>query len=112
MNNKVKAWLYDILNSIIEIEGYFVGDNNSFEYYQSDAKTQTAVQRNLEVIGEAMNRIVKTDTTILITDSRQIIETRNKIIHHYDVVSDKVIWSIIEISLPILKAEVKVLLGE
>ena len=75
-------------------------------------KTRRAVERNIEIIGEAVNRIVKKDSTIQITDAINIVETRNRIIHGYDTVSDETIWSIVINNLPELKLEVEVLLGE
>jgi uncharacterized protein with HEPN domain len=66
----------------------------------------------LEIIGEALGKALKMDDTLIINDSRKIINTRNKIIHGYDEVEDAVIWSIIKRHLPILKAEIENLLGE
>jgi uncharacterized protein with HEPN domain len=57
-----------------------------------------------------MDRILKTDPKIQITDSRKIVDTRNRIIHGYDIVSEDVIWLIVNKSLPILEKEVKKLL--
>jgi uncharacterized protein with HEPN domain len=73
-------------------------------------KTRKAVERNIEIIGEAMDRILKADPTIQITDSRKIVDTRNRIIHGYDNVSDDVIWLIVNRYLPVLEKEVKELL--
>jgi len=61
MDNEIKVWLYDILNAINEIEYFLSGDANTFTYYQSDLKTKRAVERNIEIIGEAMNRIIQRD---------------------------------------------------
>lgn len=59
MDVELKAWLFDILNAIHEIEGFFVGTPKDFQHYQSDLRTKRAVERNIEIIGEAMNRILK-----------------------------------------------------
>lgn len=59
MDNKVNTQLYDILNSIYEIESFFEGKPMNFLEYQKDIKTKRAVERNLEIIGEAVNRILK-----------------------------------------------------
>ena len=84
-------------------------ERNFFEF-QKDLKTRKAVERNIEIIGEAMDRILKIDPSIQISDSRKIVDTRNRIIHGYDVVSNDVIWLIVNKSLPILEKEVKKLL--
>ncbi len=112
MDNNIKTWLYDILSSINEIESYFVDTPKLFEIYQNDLKTKRAVERNIEIIGEAMSRILKEDNRIQISNSKKIVDVRNRIIHGYDSVSDDVIWGIVIKNLPVLQKEVEVLLGE
>ena len=111
MDNDIKAWLYDILNAIMEIESFFNDSTKEFAKYQNDLRTKRAVERNVEIIGEALSRILKRDGTILISNSRKIVDTRNKIIHGYDSVSDDVIWGIVIRHLPILQIEIQELLG-
>ena len=112
MDNDIKAWLYDILNAIMEIESFFNDSTKEFATYQNDLRTKRAVERNIEIIGEALSRILKRDQTILISNSRKIVDTRNRIIHCYDSVSDDVIWGIIIRHLPILQSEIQEFLGE
>ena len=112
MDDTVKTWLYDILSSINEIESYFVDTPKLFEIYQNDLKTKRAVERNIEIIGEAMSRILKEDNRIQISNSKKIVDVRNRIIHGYDSVSDDVIWGIVIKNLPVLQKEVEMLLGE
>lgn len=112
MDNSIKTWLYDILNSINEIESYFVETPKMFEIYQNDLKTKRAIERNIEIIGEAMSRILKENNSIEISNSRKIVDVRNRIIHGYDSVSDDVIWGIVIKNLPVLKTEVSQLLNE
>lgn len=112
MDNDIKAWLYDILNATIEIESFFIDSTKEFAKYQNDLRTKRAVERNIEIIGEALSRILKRDETILISNSRKIVDTRNRIIHGYDSVSDDVIWGIVIRHLPILQTEIRQLLSE
>ena len=112
MDDTVKTWLYDILSSINEIESYFVDTPKLFEFYQNDLRTKRAVERNIEIIGEAMSRILKEDNHIQISNSRKIVDTRNRIIHGYDTISDDVIWGIVIRHLPILRTEIQTFLGE
>lgn len=112
MDNNIKTWLFDILSSINEIESYYVDTPKIFEIYQNDLRTKRAVERNIEIIGEAMNRILKLDSEIVISNSRKIVDVRNRIIHGYDSVSDEVIWGIVIRNLPVLQKEVEELLGE
>ncbi|WP_411274026.1 DUF86 domain-containing protein [Daejeonella sp.] len=112
MDIDLKAWLYDILNAINEIESFLVDTPKDFQFYQSDLRTKRAVERNIEIIGEAMSRILKKDKALEISNSRKLVDVRNRIIHGYDSVSDEVIWSIVIRHLPLLQDEVEKLLGE
>lgn len=100
MDHKINAWLFDILKSIDEIESFFVDKPLNFLEYQNDVKTKRAVERNIEIIGEAVNRILKVNPDFKIENSRNIVGTRNRIIHSYDNISDDMIWSIVVNSLP------------
>lgn len=112
MEMEIKTWLYDILNAIIEIDSFFVDLPKEFAVYQNDIRTKRAVERNLEIIGEAMGRILNKDASISFTDGRKIVDTRNRIIHGYDTVSDEIIWSIVIKHLPVLEREIRTLLNE
>ena len=110
MDREIKTWLFDILNSIEEIEQFLPQGNRLFETYKNDLKTKRAVERNLEIIGEANGRILDKDSSIEISHSKKIISLRNRIIHGYDVISDELIWGILINDLPKLKSEVSILL--
>jgi len=112
MDIEIKVWLYDILNAINEIDSFFCDTPKEFEAYQNDLKTRRAVERNIEIIGEAMNRILQKDDSIELSNSRKIVDTRNRIIHGYDSVSDNIIWAIFISHLPTLKSEVEKMLNE
>ncbi len=112
MDIEIKTWLYDILNAITEIESFFEDQPKEFSAYKNDTRTRRAVERNIEIIGEATNRILQKDDTIELSNSRKIVDTRNRIIHGYDTVSDEIIWGIIIQYLPTLKIEIEQLLGE
>jgi uncharacterized protein with HEPN domain len=112
MDIEIKTWLYDILNAINEIESFFADRPKDFDLYQSDTRTKRAVERNVEIIGEAMNRILNKDATIEFSNVRKIVNTRNRIIHGYDTVSDEIIWGIVIKHLPILQTEIQTLLNE
>jgi len=105
----IRACLIDIERSIIEIYEFLPKKHDFFEF-QKDLKTRKAIERNIEIIGEAMDRIFKTDPNYPITDSRKIVDTRNRIIHGYDSVSEDIIWLIVNRYLPILEQQVKELI--
>ena len=71
-----------------------------------------AIERNIEIIGEAMNRLLKEDASIKISHARQIVDTRNYVIHGYDTLVPDILWSIVINHLPLLKKEVEELLLE
>ena len=79
---------------------------------KGDIKTKRAVERNIEIIGEAMNRILNRNKTIKITNSRKIVDVRNRIIHGYDTISDEIICGIIIRQLPVLKIEIERMINE
>jgi len=112
MDREIKTWLYDILQSITEIESYFEDKPKNYEEYVSDLKTKRAVERDIEIIGEAVNRITKRDKTFQLENVQKIIGTRNRIAHGYDKISDSLIWSIVINHLPKLKEEVSQKLKE
>jgi uncharacterized protein with HEPN domain len=112
MNHEIKAWLFDILNAIMEIDSFFIDIPKNFSTYQKDLRTRRAIERNIEIIGEALNRITSKDNSIQISNARKIVDTRNRIIHGYDSVSDEIIWGIVLNHLPILQTELSELLGE
>ncbi len=90
---------------------FFEDGKRIFTNFQKDIKTKRAVERNLEIIGEAMKRILEKDKNFELTNARKIVGTRNRIIHGYDTISDDVIWSIIINHLPKLKQEVNTFLA-
>jgi len=105
MDSEIAKWLHDILEAIDEIESFYVDKPKVFEEYVNDIKTKRAIERDLEIIGEAVNRIVKKESNFKILNAKNIIGTRNRIIHGYDSVSDDMIWSIVINHIPKLKSE-------
>jgi len=106
-----KKLLTDIKVSIQSIYEH-LEHNFEFEIYKSNKTKRRAVERELEIIGEAINKLLRINPEIIISYSRQIVDLRNKIIHSYDNVNDIVIWKIIIKDIPILEKEVNKYLGE
>ena len=109
MKHEIYTWLEDINIAIIQIYD-FLPEVIKYSDFESDIKTQKAIERNIEIIGEALNRILKVSPDIAISDSRKIVDTRNRIIHGYDSITPDILWLIIKRSLPILQNEVSELL--
>lgn len=103
--DNILIWLFDINKAIDEIFR-FLPESRNFNDFQSDLKTIKAVERNIEIIGEATNRILKEDRDFKITNAKKIISTRNRIAHDYENVSNDVLWVIIINELPLLQKEV------
>jgi uncharacterized protein with HEPN domain len=111
MKREIKKYLFDIKTSIDSINEY-LGESRNFFVYQENKLLRRGVEREIEIIGEATNRILKLDENIKIENARQIIDTRNWVIHGYDKVDDVVIWGIVSNHLPKLKNEIEKLLEE
>ncbi len=111
MQERIKVWLKDVIQAIIEVED-FLPEPRQFEDFKKDIKTKRAVERNIEIIGEAINRILKVEPDIPISNARNIVDTRNRIIHEYDAVSDDILWLIVIRYLPILKEEIQQILND
>jgi uncharacterized protein with HEPN domain len=111
MQREILKYLHDIKESINSIFEY-LADKNSFEEYQSNKLLRRGIERELEIIGEATNRILKVDENFPLSNSRRIVDLRNWVIHGYDKVDDVIIWGIISRDLPKLKEEVESLVGK
>ena len=112
MNEKVLKSLFDIKLAIHEIDSFLPSIGISFPEYKSNLMLKRAIERNLEIIGEAMNRIIKEDPGFPIQEALRIVGLRNQIIHAYDSISDENIWAIIINHLPKLRSEVDKLTEE
>jgi uncharacterized protein with HEPN domain len=110
MEEKIQKWLYDIQIAIEEIESFFGDTPNNFNQYSSNLILKRAVERDLEIIGEAVNRILKEDQNFPLENAKKIIGLRNQIIHSYDNISDENIWAVVQKHIPKLKVEISNLL--
>lgn len=108
---KVKKYLYDVVAAIEQIE-QFLGSQRDFSVYQQNAMLRSAVERQLIIIGEAVNRLRQLDDNVALTASQAIVQFRNRITHEYDKIDDVNVWAIIIKHLPVLKREAQQLLNE
>lgn len=107
MDEITLKYLFDVKITIEEIESFFQSVPKSFPEYQNNLVLKRAIERNLEIIGEAINRINRKDPEIIISNAQRIIGLRNQIIHAYDSISDEIIWGVIVKHLPVLKSEIE-----
>jgi uncharacterized protein with HEPN domain len=111
MNAEIRKNLFDILQAAEEITAFT--NNMDFPSYHGSAVTQRAVERDFEIIGEALNRIKRIDETLsdAISETHRIIGFRNILIHGYDMVDDRIVWNAVENHLPLLIKEIQQLLN-
>jgi len=102
MTDQEKKYLSDILEAIRKIE-LFTQDTTTFELYLQDIKTQSAVERQLSIIGEAVSKFDKLSSQSILKDTRQIVGFRNRLIHAYDSMDNAIVWAIIKRHLQLLK---------
>jgi len=105
MTEQSKKYLSDIIRAI-ELVEQFSASTASFQEYQLDLKTQSAIERQLSIIGEAVNNFDKMQPESTLVNARKIVGFRNRLIHTYDAVDPTMIWAIIKKHLPLLKEEV------
>lgn len=110
--DKVFKWLIDIQSTIEEVEIFMISNRDGFKGLEQNTMFKRALERNVEIIGEAVNRILSLEPEIAITTARRIVDARNFIIHEYEKVSEGVLWAIAVRHIPLLKLEVEKLLAE
>lgn len=108
----IEKRLNDVMAAISKIENFVNSRPKRFDIFCSDEMYRCAVLLNIAVIGEAVNHILKINPVINISCSRQIVSTRNYIIHGYDSLDNEILWGIVINHLPRLKTEVSELLSE
>jgi len=110
MQREILKYLLDIQISINSIFDY-LGENRDFNHYKANKLLRRGVERELEIIGEATNRILKMNENIALSNAKRIVSLRNLVIHGYDKVDDTIIWGIVSRDVLLLKIEVEQLLN-
>lgn len=105
MTEKGKKYLSDILMAIDLIEDFIV-DTPDFISYQEDLKTQSAIERQLAIIGEALNKLRQSESDLSIQHDKQIIGFPNRLVHAYDSIDNAIVWVIVKRHLQALKLEI------
>lgn len=110
MRLEAKKYLFDIRQASERIAEFTAGKR--FEDYQTNAMLRAAVEREFEIIGEALAKLIRLDPSFAaqITEHRRVVAFRNILVHGYADVDDRVVWDVVETKLPVLRREVETLL--
>ena len=111
MNDETRKNLIDVLQAAEEIQGFVRGMD--FKAFKNNTVAKRAVERDFEIVGEALNRVKYTDNELLqkISEHHRIIGFRNILIHGYDIVDEAIVWQAVTKHLPILIREVEEILS-
>jgi uncharacterized protein with HEPN domain len=108
----LRKYLFDILQACDLLVQFAAG--KSFVDYSTNPLLRAGVERQFEIIGEALAQALRVEPSLStrISDCRRIIAFRNRLIHGYDSLADEVVWGVLETNLPVLHGEVQLLLDE
>ncbi len=108
----VRKYLFDIKEACELLLQFTAG--KTFSDYSTDPMLRSAVERQFEIIGEALGRALTLDPNLSssISNTGRIIAFRNRLIHGYASIADEIVWGILEANLPILQKEVSTLMKE
>ena len=106
MDESIKKYFEDMLLAISEIEMAENRFGRQYDIFENDVIFRKFVERNIEILGEAMNRILKIEPDINITSARKIVDTRNYVIHAYDSLKPDILWAIVINHIQRLKADI------
>lgn len=109
---EVLTYLQDVLDAINDMQSCFVDFPNRYDVFAKDIMRRCVVERKVEIMGEAINRIRKIDSSVAIPNARAIIDTRNRIIHAYDNVQPEFLWSLVRRHIPELKKDIERIIAE
>ncbi|MBP3535823.1 MAG: DUF86 domain-containing protein [Muribaculaceae bacterium] len=112
MDEYIAVYLYDIKRAIEEVESFFENYPMRYDLFEKDYLRRSAVERKAEIMGEAINRILKIQPDFPLPNARAIIDTRNRIIHGYDSVKPEFLWGLVVRHIPELKNDVNRLIDE
>ncbi len=112
MDERELKYLSDISTCISQVESALERFGRSYETFETDIVFRLFIERNIEIMGEAMGRILKMHPDVKISGARKIVDTRNFVIHAYDSLKPDILWAIVINHIPVLKEEISLLLNE
>lgn len=112
MDEYIAVYIYDVKRAIEEMETYFTDYPMRYDVFEKDYLRRSAVERKTEIMGEAINRILKIDRDFPIPNARAVVDTRNRIVHGYDSVKPEFLWSLVIRHVPALKKDIEKIIEE
>lgn len=112
MDENILKYLEDVRLACEDVEQFFSNYPNRFDVFSADCLMISAVERKVEIMGEAINRILKREPDFVIPNARAIIATRSRIIHSYEKVEPEFLWGLVQRHIPKLKKDVEQILSE
>lgn len=112
MDENVQKYLEDVLMACEDVEQFFEDYPNRFDVFENDRKMIRAVERSVEIMGEAINRILKREPDFNLPNAKAIIQTRNRVIHSYEKVEPEFLWGLVQRHIPQLKADIERIIYE
>jgi uncharacterized protein with HEPN domain len=109
MNEDLRKYLWDIYQAIVRLEKA-TAEPLDIEQFSRNEVLINAVERNFEIIGEALKRALQIEPGLVVTDTRKIIGLRNILSHNYDEVEPVNLWGTVKKNVPVLKSEVEAIL--
>lgn len=112
MQREPRKYLFDILQACGFLARFSSG--KSLEDYQQDPLLRSAVERQFEIVGEALNQAIKAapELAAQVARSGRIIAFRNRLIHAYSTIADEVVWDVLKNYVPDLEQTVRELLKD
>ncbi len=111
MQPEIRKYLFDVLMACEAVLRFV--DGKDFVQYEADLMLRSAVERQLMIVGEAVNRARRLDESVAqsIPEARDIVQLRNIIAHGYAVVENATIWGVVQADVPKLHEQVKMMLA-
>ena len=112
MDENILKYLEDVRLACEDVEQFFIGYPNRYDVFANDRLRISAVERKVEIMGEAINRILKRNPDFNLPNARAIVQTRNRVIHSYEKVENEFLWGLVKRHIPKLKEDVERILSE
>lgn len=112
MDENILKYLEDVHMACVDVEQFFANYPRRYDVFAKDRLMIRAVERSVEIMGEAINRILKRDPDFEIPNARAIIQTRNRVIHSYEKVETEFLWGLVIRHIPELKKDIERIISE